>query len=484
MLHSSQPDQRNSSLPWKLLTLGSIALYCVLSLLMIAQRPGLQYDESLLVLGAVHIRHSSQVLTLPHDPDTWICVFGRCLPLMTVRYVGALKEYLSLPFFMAFGPTPEVIRGVSALLGAFGLWGFSRLIAQIPGACISAIVTLVIAINPSYLDFTVFDNGAIAAWMAAMGALSLALARYLDQPGRWNAAWLGAALGLGVWARANFAWLAIALFAAWLIVFRRRALSSPSHWLAMFLGGAVTSLPFLAYQVVSGGGTWQATAMFEVQQSWPQLLYARLVNFAEMLISNREHRAIWEGPAMPGWQRWFFPIVAMASCVVCLTARGSQAAWSRIASLTALILASFLFFSRLPVAEHHFIALLPLVALVTVMASVMLVRWSLRAAVPVAALALVYVLSAAFWNASAIDGLKKTGGTGQWSDAIYELASVLETSYADREILVLDWGLQNNLYVLSDSRIRSREVYDSAEQGDAIGQFWANTVARGGLFLI
>src|SRR2546430_10247722 len=32
----------------------------------------------------------------------------------------------------------------------------------------------------------------------------------------------------------------------------------------------------------------------------------RLVMFAETLLSDREHRAMWDGPFMPGWQRWLF----------------------------------------------------------------------------------------------------------------------------------------------------------------------------------
>ena len=43
-----------------------------------------------------------QELNLPHDPHTWIEVGGRWFPLMTVRYVGAIKEYLAVPLLALF----------------------------------------------------------------------------------------------------------------------------------------------------------------------------------------------------------------------------------------------------------------------------------------------------------------------------------------------------------------------------------------------
>src|SRR6266851_5328056 len=90
---------------WHLALPCALLVYCLFAVLLILQHPGLQYDEALLVLGSVHMRHSPHELTLPHDPNTWVCMFKRCFPLMTVRYVGAIKEYLCLPVFAIFGPS-------------------------------------------------------------------------------------------------------------------------------------------------------------------------------------------------------------------------------------------------------------------------------------------------------------------------------------------------------------------------------------------
>jgi len=157
---------------WRLAILGAVIVYCIFAVLLIAQSPGLQYDEALLVLGSVHMRNSPLELNLPHDPNTWVALFGRWFPLMTVRYVGSVKEYLCLPLFGLFGAHTEVIRIVSMLLGVLGIWGIAKLIAG-PGnqPRAAALVAFVIAINPAYVDLTVFDNGTVAILMGALGVL-------------------------------------------------------------------------------------------------------------------------------------------------------------------------------------------------------------------------------------------------------------------------------------------------------------------------
>src|ERR1700686_719472 len=95
----------------------ALVVYLLLGALMIRQKPGLQYDEALHVIGAVHMRHlPHQELTLPHDPDTWVPVLGRWFPLMTLRYTGAVKDYLCWPLFAQFGTRTSLVRMVSLML--------------------------------------------------------------------------------------------------------------------------------------------------------------------------------------------------------------------------------------------------------------------------------------------------------------------------------------------------------------------------------
>ena len=467
---------------WRWLRAAAVGLYLLWSGLLIQANPGFQYDEGLMVLGSVHLLHSSGELTLPHDPDTWVCPRGFCFPLMTVRYVGAIKEYLALPLFALFGSSAEVVRILSMLLGAIGVWGIATLIGETVSLPAGAAVAGLIAISPAYVDLTVFDNGAIATSMAALGLVALGLSGYLRRQSAWAAFWFGCACGLGIWARANFTWLLAALLLASAVTLPRSMLRIPvRHWAAWVAGGVTAGLPFLAYQVVSKGGTLQALGMFVSHSTLSERLTSRWRMLAEVLLSDREHRAMWNGPELPGWQRWdvLGVVLAAALMAVCIRSKASGRiqAPARIAVLVFVILAGFLFSSRLEVAEHHLVLLLPIAAVVAVLGfSVLLLRY--RQAWPLAALlALAYVGAALYWQVSAVQGLNRTGGVGQWSDAVYSLADTLQDQFQGREVKVLDWGLQNNLYVITGGRVRSREIYPDVTD-------WSSQVQAGGLFLL
>ena len=451
----------------------ALLAYCLCAMLAILQKPGLQYDEALLVEGAVQMRISPHELTLPHDPDTWVCPFGRCFPLMTVRYVGSAKEYLALLIFAIFGPQTVVLRLVSMLLGGLGIWGIAQLIRDQAGLSPAAITAWILALNPAYVDMTVFDNDAIAMSMAALGILCLAIRAYLRSRTTTTALLAGAAVAYLVWARANLVWMLLALIAAAAIVLRKRLRMPLPHMTAAVLGGVIAGLPFLMYQVVSKGGTWEGLSIFASNDTLRDRLYTRLIMFSETLVSDREHRAMWDGPMMADWQRWLFPAVVLVSCLVCLI-RGSR--FARIVALTLLFFAAPLFLSRVNLSEHHLIGLLPFAAVVSVLAcraSDGRYRWAALA------LAVVYGGSAVWWQFSAVQGLRRTGGVGPWSDGIYRLATYLEDKYPGREVKILDWGLQNNLFVLTDGRLHSRELY-----GDGPRRPWIDEIREGGVFLL
>ncbi len=448
---------------WRVALSLAVLAYCVLCACLILQNPGLQYDESLLVLGAVHMRHSHQELTLPHDPHTWLCFRGRCVPLMTVRYVGAIKEYLCLPLFAIFGTTAEVVRGASVFMGAIGIWGLGWMVARRISPPAGVGTAWILAIHPAYVDLTSFDNGTVAVWMLAMGLLALALSHYLDRRNWESALLLGIAMGFGIWARSNFLWLLASCGVAALVTFRRRAIPPGRDALAIVLGLLVGAVPWVLYQVISHGGTFEAIGMFAVRDPWSQILSSRAWMLAETLLTDREHRAIWNGPELPAWQSIPALFTVLCACVLCLRRTG----WPRAIAVTFLVLAACFFFARLPVAEHHLIVLIPI-------AAVMAALLPRSIALP---LAVAYVICALFWQVSAIRGIAETGGVGQWSDGMFGLTRYLEQHAQEQEVRILDWGIQNSIYVLSDARIRSREIFEPDHD-------WAEEIRQGGTFVI
>ncbi len=476
-----------ASLRW--LTPSALAVYCFWAILLIIQNPGVQYDEALLVSGAVHMMNSPGELTLSHDPDTWVCVLGRCFPLMTVRYVGAFKEYVCLPLFRIFGAHAVIIRLVSMLFAMFGIWGIAKLIGQQVSQLAAGVFAMVLAINPTYLDLDVFDNDAIALMMASLGLLCLAISVYLRERTVASAIWVGAAMAFGIWARANYTLLLIALCAAVILTLRAKLLQvSASHWVAMLAGGLIAGAPFLTYQIRSGGGTWQGVSMFVSHATLRDRISVRWVQLSEMLLSDREHRAIWAGPDMPTWQLWFSPAVVFAACLFILAMRrrsGPILLWARIAAVGFLVLTLLLLLSSLELSEHHLVALLPMAAVASTLAGVMLAKKHRVGKIAVAVIATIYFASALYWQVSAIRGLARTGGVGVWSDAVYSLAADIRKNYASQDIQILDWGLLNNLHFLTQGKLRAREAWEHAslEHSDS-GQPWREQIRKGGLFLI
>jgi hypothetical protein len=422
----------------------AVAVYLLLAGAQAFQLDGLQYDESLMVLGSVQMRNSPAILPLPQDPHTWTCIRGRCFPLMTVRYVGALKEYLTIPAMGLLGSGPEAVRLVSILWASLAVWGAGRL-----------------------ADQTAFDNGAVAGWSGALGLLLTALARWREKQSGSRSFWLGAAAGLGVWCRANFLWLLLAGLAAVAWSALRWAREFPRHAALGATGLLLGSAPFWVYQVTSRGGTFEAVGMFQAEGSVPELLASRAAMFGRSLLSDFEHRAIWSGPELPVWQSSLVAAFFLAAWACGL----SKAGLPRQSAVSTAIFFGFLFFSRLPVAEHHFAPALPLAAGVAWLGA----RSHARLRPGWLAAAAIYCTLAVHWQLAAIRGIRETGGTGQWSDAISKVNAYLLDNHAEERVRILDWGLQNNLFVLSDARLKTVEDF---------GEQWEARVAEGGLFLL
>ena len=467
----------------------ALVVYFLFAAALIRQKPGLHYDEAILLHGSVQMSRSAQELPISHPEHSWIQVFGRSLPLMSLAYAGAVKEYLCLPAVALFGPRTMLFRAIAALLGALGLWGFARLVQEQAGARAGGAVALALAVNPTYVAMNVFDNGTTSAWIAVLGLLALAVARYLRKPTTAAACLAGALAGLGIWTRANFLWILAACAVAAVVVLRRKLLLPARHYAAAALGALAGGFPFLLFQAISGFGTWQSMSAFHTGGAFTQRLYTRIVLFAEMLITDRAHRSMWDAmmePAKmyPSWQRWLFPLVVLASWAVCATAR-ARMHFAHIVSLAFLILAAILAFSTLTIAEHHLIALLPFaVTLVALACGIVAARSRVWRGV-VGALASVYLACAINWQAAAIGGLHTTGGLGHWSDALIPLGQQLEQKYFDRPVKLLDWGLGDNLFVVTGGRLRLFEMFWGATtEKSGMERPWAEEVQIGGVFVL
>ena len=429
----------------------AVAVYIASAGALALQQRGLQYDEALMVLGTVQMRNSPEILPLPQDADTWQCLRGRCFPLMTMSYVGAFKEYLTLPPMMLFGSTPAVVRLTSILWASLAVWGVGRFAGRW--------AALLLAISPSFADQTAFDNGAVVGTMGALGLMGTAAARYLKRPTGMCAFAIGAAAGLGFWCRANFLWILIGMLVGWAPEIYRWTRRQPWHGAALIAGAGVGSLPFWIYQFLSHWGTLAAAGMFRAEGTWAHLLAARASMFGRVLLSDSEHRAIWNGPVVPEWQILLLGAALVLALVACFAGEPR----ARGCGVALVVSCAFLFTSKLPVGEHHFIGTLPLVAAVCAFGGFEISRRLPAGRYAVFATGAVYAGLAVYWQGSAIAGIRATGGVGQWSDAIVDVRDYLQAKQSGKPVTILDWGLQNNLFVLADTRLKTREELENPD---------------------
>ncbi|HLG17037.1 MAG TPA: glycosyltransferase family 39 protein [Blastocatellia bacterium] len=479
--------QVNGLLRWA--PIGAAVLYLTFALLMGANRVGLHYDEAIVQHGAVHMLNSASEPTFAHHSGSWVRIAGRYWPLAIIPYAGAVKDYILLLPFAIFGPSAEVARSVNALLGAFGIFGIATLLRREISGRVAAAVGFILAIHPAYISQTLFDYGVVVVWMAILGFISVAIAYYKKRQSAFAASLIGLAMGVGVWNRVNFVWFLASALIALVIVLGKRLLIPPSHIGALICGGVIGVFPMLLFQILSRGSLVAFYRFGQQDVSLSSLLPFRVVRLSETLLCDGEQRWIWNGPSMPAWQPYLFSgllILALSVCVALgRTSDEKDISWRRSTSITFVVFAAMMFLSKFNVADHHLVTLVPIAAVAVVLAIRALIsRWR-QVRVLAVAVAVVYAASALYWNVAAAKGLRATGGVDPWSDAIYSVSDYLTANCEGREIKILDWGLQNNLFVLSNARIKSSEVFWGAtRERDGSGTPWSEVVSEGGVYLI
>jgi len=463
-----------------------LAIYVSLAHRLIGARVGYQMDEALYVESAVFLLHGAGAPPFVHEPAAWITAFGRPWPLMIIPYVGAAKAFVALPMFAAFGASAEAARFTAVLLGCVGIAGLVVLLGSQVGVATGLVVGILLAVHPSYVDFTVFDNGGVSVWMASMGLLALALANHLRRSTPFSALVLGLAAGAGVWARANVLWLLAAAAIAALVAFGRRAIPPARHAAAMGAGAFVGALPLIVYEIGSRLGTLRFIEATRQPLSG-LLLLQRLHNLADLMIADAEQRQIWSGPPLRRWELGVGIALLLFVLVAVAVPAGSspEGRWRRAFATAAIVLAAVMLTSRLGITQHHLVAVLPLALSAVTLFAVETAR-RFRPAMPLlAALGVGLLMLFVRWDVRIDRGLRRTGGTWSYSSAVDDARLYLASNQIPPERLkILNWGFQNNFYVASGGAVYGTELYWGATNDLARpDRTWDQEIADGGSFL-
>ena len=118
--------------------------------------PGLQYDEVLFVNAA-----TGEPTNGPVRRQADLSGFRS----MLMGYIGALKAYLYYPVFQVFGVSPETVRW-PVILASLATLAFTYLVARFTfDRLVSALVVLVMSVDPTFMYLTKLDYGPVAFMM-------------------------------------------------------------------------------------------------------------------------------------------------------------------------------------------------------------------------------------------------------------------------------------------------------------------------------
>jgi hypothetical protein len=304
----------------------------------------------------------------------------------------------------------------------------------------------------------VYDNTGLAVWYFSSGLVALAAARVLGKRTPLSVFLLGIACGFAVWCRLNFLWLLAGLSVATILVHRDFVRLLLRRGGALLAGFCLGALPLLIYEWRSGLGTLEFMRTQGGERP-AEALARRSLDLAQSFFYDSFRLGIWDGQMSPAWSIGA-AVVVLCAVVFLLAGRsgGSVQRWGKGASAALLAAVVLTLLSSLHVTVYHFVGYLPCAAIAVASAGILLAHRSRIARVVVICASIAYVVASGFWLARTAEGLERTGGTGPWSNAISNVAQEIR-KHGIKDVSILDWGLGNNLYVLTEGRIQYREIF-------------------------
>ncbi len=392
-------------------------------------------------------------------------IMGR-YPLLVGLHHGSLQLWLGAPLFWIFGMSVIGLRLTHAMfaIAVLATWyalqrqsGLSRTWAVAFGVALAVDPSFVYAFrNQCYITMA-----PVALLMLAVIALSRARA----VSGRARTGWLagcGLLSGLACWGYFVYAFFVPALLvAAWLMPANPAGgLSRTKNVMVLGSGLAVGATLYLTGFVLLArkmGGFSEGIGYYLVAQ--PQLGIANAsANFGErlahvydkifMVIGNVWHHAMmfstW-GPT-PGAKYKLFLLMGLPA-LLWLIAESRRCATPILRTVTGLqvsFIAGALFFGQ-STNGHHYMPFVPLayagLAAAWGVFTDLRSRWHRPAGIAAAAVIVALLAINIVGNSREIEALRRTGGVGNFSDAINRFGAELYAGDHNRLLVLPDWGL-------------------------------------------
>ncbi|HUQ94661.1 MAG TPA: glycosyltransferase family 39 protein [Bryobacteraceae bacterium] len=402
-----------------------------------------------------------------------LSVFHKKVPLMVMTYLGTVKTALYAIIFRLWEPSVYSLRVPVLLLGAISILAFYFFVRRAAEPSTALLAAALLATDSSYLIATTLDWGPVAIQHLCflLGLLLILKAYQTSQLPPLGGGFFF--LGLGLWDKALFVWMLSGAAIACLLLFLteiRRFLTVRRIMAAgfFFLLGA---LPLFIYNVRQPLRTFRGNTTFTTDlETKPRVLRQTLNGEAFFAYLVEEDWAV-KTPREPS--TWFERTSVGLSRIV----GDRRQHWYPYAYLGSLLLTPFLLLSewRRPVlfllimmtvawaqmlvtkgaggGGHHTILLWPfplmLIAITATWVGSRLGRW--RSAF-LWATGVLLCGSALLVNNYYVTQAVRNGAAGSWTNAVLTLAKRLP-AYRAEKIFLIDWGLVDNLRLLSAGRL-------------------------------
>jgi hypothetical protein len=445
--------------------------------------PGFYYDEALDLVPMLQLMHG-EAPSLLRDIG-----IGR-YPVMLLDYMGSLGGYITVPFLSVFGSGVVAARAQPIFFACVTVvlaWLWAR---RWFGNWVAVVAALLLAVNPSFIWFSRQGISVTSVMTVfSIGAVLLLDTATHKPASRTALIFAGALLGLGLWAKFLFLRWLVALcvwqMADWLIArFTKQAPRLSLRQLALVLiGFVIGSAPLIYYNLV---GWWRdgtphtLTLLLGSLISPTQQFGVNNLNLAQNLNKALDDvRVFVDGSyfwynGIPFSNSFAVPTLLIACVVglgIALIARRDLL--RKFGALLG-VLAVLTFMGAFTVsglwATHQFI-MLPVPQIIVACAVVWLVQLLIRTknkiiiALVVALLLAPQIYGDLWVNKMHHQVLNESGGNGRFSDAVYKLADYLDASHI-QEPVALDWGIEKQVRVLTDDRVRPLEIFGFAPQAD------------------
>ena len=458
--------------------------------------PGPNYDEVIQALPSVEfLEGRPRALALPGSEV--LRLSGRPFPWMTQAYMGALKSQLLIPSFAVAGTALSVLRLTTLAWSALGLLFCIAFARRAFGPGVALVSGLLLASDPSFLFISRHDWGSFSLGFLLRCA-SLFFAAVWWESGRLRDALLaGAALGLGIYNKVDFAVFPVAAGLALLAADResllRVARERRAHAVGAILIAVLVSLPVLTSLRELGGAAGslaEQVSFSERTRALGSVLDGSY--FLRLMSVGGRFDAMFSVEDMPRGGL----AIAFAAAAAGL---GASAFRRRAPPGTALLLlcgcslTGLLLLLPGAVRAHHLMNLYPFPHWIAALGLAALWReWRsphgtsplrLTARRAVAGTLLVALVAAnlrVVWHTHA--EIERSGGRGYWSDAVVGFVEEVAGSPGAR-VVCLDWGLHNQVSFLGEG-VRSLDAIWQVRRDLARGEPWSFAGDPGTVYLL